>query len=95
MATLFTPDGRTKEVRPSNGTQWTFAELSFFVGGYWEVLRTVDGGFMVTNELAKLIDPPLELNYPATRLYIHGRRDVILGSALVVDSRDELPTRAV
>lgn len=87
---LYTPDGRTKEVRPANGIHWTLAELQSFVGGYVEVLRTVDGGFMAINELGKVVDPPLELNIPATRLYIHGRKDVILGPALVVDTKEEL-----
>jgi hypothetical protein len=90
MAMLYTPDGRTKVVRPSNGTHWTLAELQGFVGGYIEVLRTVDGGFMVINEMGKVLDPPLEANYPATRLYIHGRRDVIVGPAVVVDTMLEL-----
>jgi hypothetical protein len=89
-STLYTPDGRTKEVRPANGKWWTLTELQGFVGGFVEVLRTVDGGFMVINELGKVVDPPLELNIPATRLYIHGRRDVVLGPALVVDTREEL-----
>ena len=87
---LYMPDGRTKEVRPANGTHWTLEELQGFVGGYVEVLRTVDRGFMVINELGKVMTPMLDLNYQATRLYIHGRRDVIVGPALVVDTRLEL-----
>jgi hypothetical protein len=89
-STLYTPDGRTKEIRPANGAYWTMEEKQAFVGGNPEVLRTVDGGFMVINEEGKILNPPLELNIPATRLYIHGRRDVILGPALVVDTREEL-----
>jgi hypothetical protein len=88
MATLYMTDGRTKEVRPSNGVHWTLEELQGFVGGYIELVSTIDGRFMVINEEGKLKE--LELNIPATRLYIHGRRDVILGDALVVDTKLEL-----
>ena len=89
-STLYMTDGRTKEVRPSNGVHWTLEELQGFVGGYIEVVGTVDERFMVINELGKVLQPPLELNIPATRCYIHGRRDVILGDALIVDTRLEL-----
>jgi len=89
-STLYMTDGRTKEVRPSNGVHWTLEELQGFVGGYIEVVGTVDERFMVINELGKILQSPLELNIPATRLYIHGRRDVILGDALIVDTRLEL-----
>ena len=88
MATLIGTDGRTYQVRPSNGVHFTLEELQGFVGGYIEVVRTLDGQFMVINELGKL--EGLELNIPATRLYIHGRSDVIVGNALVVDTRLEL-----
>lgn len=87
---LYMTDGRTKEVRPSNGVHWTLEELQGFVGGYVEVVRTVDGRFMVINELGKVLRPPLELNIPASRLYVHGRRDVILGDALIVDTLLEM-----
>jgi len=85
---LYMTDGRTKEVRPSNGVHWTLEELQGFVGGYIEIVSTVDGRFMVINELGKLNG--LDLNIPASRLYLHGRRDVIVGDALVVDTRLEL-----
>lgn len=88
MAILIGTDGRTYEVRPSNGVHWTLEELQGFVGGDIEVVSTVDGHFMVINDLGKL--KGLDLNIPATRLYIHGRHDVILGNALVVDTRLEL-----
>ena len=88
MATLYNTDGRTQEVRPSNGVHWTLPELQGLVGGYIEIVSTIDGRFMVINELGKLEE--LELNIPATRLYVHGRSDVILGNALVVDTRLEM-----
>lgn len=87
---LMNPDGRTKEVRPANGTHWTLEELQGFVGGYVEVLRTVDGGYMVINDMGKVMNPPLDLNIPATRVYKYGRVDPILGPAVVVDTRLEL-----
>jgi len=87
-STLYMTDGRMKEVRPSNGVYWTLEEKQNLVGGYIEVVSTVDGHFMVINELGKLKE--LELNIPATRIYVHGRSDVILGNALVVDNRLEL-----
>jgi hypothetical protein len=76
-----------KVIRPS-GAHWTREELQDLIGGYPEVLRTIDGEFMVVNEAYKVLD--LELNIPATRIYEHGRRDVIMGPALVVDNRLEL-----
>jgi hypothetical protein len=88
MATLYETSGRTKEISPANGVHWTAEELRALVGGYTEVVSTIDGTFMVVNEAYKVLD--LELNIPATRLYIHGRSDVILGPAVVVDTRLEL-----
>jgi hypothetical protein len=88
MAMLYMTDGRTKQVRPSNGVHWTMEELQQFVGGYFEITSTVDGEFMVINDMGKLKGLPL--NIPATRIYVHGRRDVILGDALVVSTRLEL-----
>lgn len=90
MAMLYMPDGRTKVVHPANGKHWTLAELQSFVGGYVEVARTINGGYMVINELGKCLTPMLDLNRPATRIYQHGRVDPIVGPALVVDTKLEL-----
>lgn len=89
-STLYTPDGRTKEVRPANGAHWTLEELQNLVGGYIETCRTIDGAYMVVNELGKVMTPMLELNIPATRIYQHGRHDPIVGPAVVVDTLAEL-----
>ena len=89
MATLYTPDGRVREIRPS-GSHWTEEELQELVGGYFEVVSTIDCRYMVINDAGKMTNPPLDLNIPATRLYIHGRKDVILGPAVVVDTKLEL-----
>ena len=91
MATLYTAQGRVREVQPS-GKYWTPEEMRSFVGGIPEVLRTVDGDWMVVNEAYKIVYGVAELNYQATRLWIDGRRDVILGPALVFDRPGELDT---
>jgi hypothetical protein len=90
MATLYTPDGRTKEIRPANGVHWTSEELQALVGGYTEVVRTVTDSFMVINEAMLVTNPPLDLNIAATRLYKLGQEAVILGPAVVVDTKLEL-----
>lgn len=87
MTHLYRTDGRVSVIQP-HGTTWSLEELQSIVGGYIEVVRTLDGKFMVINEEGKL--KGLELNIPATRLYVHGRRDVIVGPAVVVDSRLEM-----
>lgn len=84
---LYQTDGRVKELHPA-GLHWSLEELQALVGGYIEIVSTLDEKFMVINEEGKL--KGLELNIPATRQYIHGRRDVIVGNALVVDTRLEL-----
>jgi hypothetical protein len=88
MGMIYMTDGRTKQVRPSNGEFWTFDEKQAIVKGYPEVVRTVDDRWMVINDAGKVTG--LELNIPATRLYIHGRTDVVMGDVLVVDTWAEL-----
>lgn len=90
MTTLYETSGRVKEIQPANGIHWTLEELQGIVGGYIEVVSTVDGRYMVINEMGKVMTPPLELNIPATRIYIHGRHDPIVGPAVVVDTKQEL-----
>jgi hypothetical protein len=90
MATfLYTPEPgeQIRMVKP-RGNFWTTEELQELVGGLPEVLRTIDGRFMVVNETGKLLDLPL--NKQATRIYQHGRTDPIVGPAVVADSREEL-----
>ena len=89
MATLYETSGRVREIHPQ-GAYWSLEELQGIVGGYIEVVSTIDGRYMVINEHGKVMSPPLDLNIPATRLYIHGRQDVICGPAVVVDTRLEL-----
>lgn len=86
---LYKTDGRVSAIRPK-GSHWSLEELQTLVGGYIEIVRTVEGGFMVINEMGKVQTPMLPLNVWATRLYIHGRHDVIVGPAVVVDTMLEL-----
>ena len=84
MAMMYLPDGRTKQVRPSQGTCFTNEELWAMIGGYYEVTRTLDGEMMLVDDDGWRKE--LELNIPATRIFVHGRKQVILGPALVLES---------
>ncbi len=88
MTSLYLTDGRVKTVHPANGKHWTLDELQALVGGYIQIVSTVDGRYMVINDNGKI--EHLDLNIPATRLYIFGRQDVIMGPAVVVDTMYEL-----
>jgi hypothetical protein len=87
MATLYKTDGTIEEVKPRSGKEFELEELQKIVGGYIELVRTVDGDAMVINELGKV--NKMDLNILATRLYRFGRHDPIVGPALVV-SRGEM-----
>lgn len=86
MATLYKTDGTIEEVKPRLGSQFELEELQTIVGGWIEIVRTVDGDNMVINEEGKL--KRLDLNIKATRIYQHGRHDPIVGPALVVSRRE-------
>ena len=86
MATLYRTDGRTRELTPANGVNWSLPELQKLVGGYIEVVPTLDGKYMVIDEEGKLEHKHKELNYHATRLYKYGRHDPIVGDAVVIDT---------
>ena len=88
---LYTPEPveMVQMIHP-RGAHWTQDELQELVGGYIEVVRTIDGRFMVINELGKCVTPMLPLNKNATRIYQHGRVDPIVGPAVVVDSLAEI-----
>jgi hypothetical protein len=88
MATLLRADGSAETLQPSNGVHWNLEELQTLVGGYIEVARTTDGKYLVLDEEGKLKRKPL--NVAATRIYQHGRRDVIVGDAVVVDTKLEM-----
>lgn len=88
MAVLLRPGEEPMLLHPPNGTNWQLEELQALVGGYIEVVSTIDGRFLVLDDLSKIKNKPV--NITATRLYIHGRSDVIAGDAVLVDTLLEL-----
>lgn len=50
--------------------------------------HAIDGRFMVIDEEGKIKKKPL--NIQATRLYLHGRYDPIVGTALLFDTKAEM-----
>jgi hypothetical protein len=88
MATLLRSDGTTEILTPPNGVNWGLEELQTLVGGYIEVRYTTEGRYLVIDDEGKLKRKPL--NIAATRLYVHGRRDVIAGDAVLIDTKLEM-----
>jgi hypothetical protein len=88
MATLLRSDGTAETLQPSNGVHWNLEELQVLVGGYIEVAKTTDGRFLVMDEEGKL--KRKALNIAATRIYQHGRRDPVVGDAMVIDTMLEM-----
>ena len=84
MAHLYMTSGRVREVKPANGKSFLLKELQKLVGGNVELVRTTsEGERMAINEEGKIFSLPL--NIPATRLYIWGRKDVIVGDAVLLE----------
>lgn len=84
LSTVIFSDGATKNVEPSNGTDFSFEELRGFVGGYIEIVRLSKSQVMVVNEEGKIYNLPQ--NEKATMLVnIAGVRDVVVGNVLVCD----------
>lgn len=69
------------------GGAFTLQELQTLVGGYIEVVTTVDGGLMVLDEEGKLKGKPV--NPVASALYVYGSRDRVVGEAILV-TREEM-----
>lgn len=90
MTKLYEVSGRVMQIHPTNGLHWTRQELQEIVGGPIEYLSTVDGKIMVINETGKLTLTIHDLNILATRIYVNGKKEVILGPAVVVDTQAEL-----
>lgn len=88
MATFLRSSGESETLSPPNGIHWKLEELQTLVGDYIEVVRTHDGRYMVLDELGKLKDKPL--NREATILYVHGRRDPIVGDVVIIDTKLEM-----
>lgn len=58
MATHITHDGKTIDVEPKNGTDFSLSELQGYVGGYIELIHTTRTRVMVVNEEGLLKDLP-------------------------------------
>lgn len=84
-ACVITTIGEVTEVKPKNGTDFSLEELQKVVGGYIEVVGTVDPSrIMVLNEEGKL--KRLSVNQKATALYPN-LADIIVGDVLVCKRR--------
>jgi hypothetical protein len=88
MATLLRTDGSVEVLAPPNGVHWSLEELQTLIGGYIEVVSTIEGKYLVIDDEGKRKRKPL--NAAATRLYKHGRSDVIVGDAVVIDTKLEM-----
>lgn len=64
---VVSPEGEMKLVKPKNGTDFKLAELSRFVKGHIEIVRTISDMIMVVNEEG-LLDG-LDVNPVASNLY--------------------------
>ena len=81
---LYKTDGKQQVVAPSNGTDFSLEEFQGFVGGYIEIVRFSNSRVMVVNEEGKIYSLPQ--NVLATEIIQRaGRRDIIVGNALVCD----------
>jgi hypothetical protein len=83
MAKIIKANGDTQEVEPKNGTDFSLKEVQKIVGGYMQLLATKDGKIMVIDEDGKLKQKPK--NKEATKLYIYGEHDHIVGDALICE----------
>lgn len=82
MAQLLRVDQIAVDMTPANGTDFTLAELYRFIGtDTIQIVWTTDGRLMVLDEHGKLKDRPI--NVAATRLYVHGADDPIVGDVVV------------
>jgi Domain of unknown function (DUF3846) len=72
---------RPIEVLPANRKKFTLEELQGFVGGYIELLWTVDNQRMYVNEDGKSMG--LEVNRAATDLLAPKYQDRVVGNALI------------
>jgi hypothetical protein len=90
MATFLRITGEREVLSPANGVHWSLEELQTLVGGYIEIVRTVDGRFLVIDEEGMLEHKRKKVNGAATRLYVHGRTWPIVGDVLLVDTKLEL-----
>ncbi len=83
MAKLIKTDGTETIVYPANKKSFTLPELQKLVGGYIELVRTVDGKEMIINEEGKLKDLPI--NNKATMQYVHFLADTITVDVVICE----------
>lgn len=88
MAELIRVDGTRETVTPKNGTDFQFKGEAYDLLGtdMIQIVETIDGRIMLIDEEGKLKEKPI--NVAATRLYKYREHDVIVGDALVCDSRE-------
>jgi hypothetical protein len=87
MALLLKASGDVEEIRPAHGRTFVLDELQALVGGFIEVVRTVDGRWLVINEDGKRRE--LARNLQATALYHQAGGipwDVVVGDVLLADA---------
>jgi hypothetical protein len=85
MAQLLKAAGGVEAIRPANGRTFVLAELQAFVGGYIEVVRALDGRWLVINEDGKRLELPPNAN--ATELYREAGGvpwDVVVGDVVLL-----------
>lgn len=85
FSTVITTEGFRKDVKPSNGTDFSLEELNEIVGGYIEIVHLSSTQIMVVNEDGKLMDLPLNV-YATMIARIAGHKDTIVGNVLVCDT---------
>jgi hypothetical protein len=88
MAMLMRSTGEQELIEPANGRSFSLQELQTLVGGYIEVVPTLDGQhLMVVDEEGKLKGKAP--NVPATLMYLYCAHDRIVGDAVVL-TREEM-----
>lgn len=87
MAQILKTDDSRIDIKPKNGSDFSFEELNKIVDGYIEIVHLHDGNIMVIDEEGKNKMKPINKN--ATIVYQMGRRttDVIVGDALICNSK--------
>lgn len=78
-----------EEVTPQNGTDYTYEELTNFVGGYIEIIRLSAHQIMVINEEGKLqgLDTNLLATEAAHLVNAIANNDFIVGNCLLCDTK--------
>ena len=87
MAKIIKTNGDIVEVSPKNGSDFSLSELSEIVGGYIEIIHTLDRkNIIVLNEEGKILQLPI--NKKATEIAYGNNNminDFIVGDVLLAD----------